>query len=320
MFDGVSALQLTPAGYALAYVSYADARPCLRVCEHGVPDDPDGLGETIEAAVRTHELEGAPCVAVLAPPMYSVRQIDPPAVPEDELREAARWAMKDLVDFNVADAIVDVFTVPGGARGDKTFAVAAERSVVERHVEIVKRAGLDLVAVDITDMALRNVASRLAEADRGVCLTYLASGLGVLVFARHGLLQMVRTIEADLLPLRYLCWQDPAETGEEDEEVQKPEPTGEAQEVLDELLLEAQRSLDFYEHGMGQDPISRLTLCPLEISGTVVREYLDQNLPASIDVLDVAEVLDIGEGVPQAVQARCLPAIGGALRGAEVTP
>ncbi len=40
-----------------------------------------------------------------------------PAACDNELRAAVRWRIKDLIDFHIDDAVIDVFEMPAHARG-----------------------------------------------------------------------------------------------------------------------------------------------------------------------------------------------------------
>src|SRR5262249_33521266 len=143
-------------------------------------------------------LGGTSCTAVLSPELYSLRQVDPPAVEPSELREAARWSIKDLVDFSVEDAIVDAFPSPE-ARGKpaRLNVVAARHKLLQIQVETLERSGLDLVAIDVLELALRNVSQLLPSDARGVALLHVLPPLGVLTLSCSGWLWFSRQLETD---------------------------------------------------------------------------------------------------------------------------
>ena len=43
---------------------------------------------------------------------YTVLSVDSPDVPPAELRSAIRWQIKDLIDYHIDDAVLDVFDAP----------------------------------------------------------------------------------------------------------------------------------------------------------------------------------------------------------------
>ncbi len=99
-------------------------------------------------------------VQLLAASDYQIAQIDCPAVEPSETREAARWMIKDLIDFPLDEAAIDCAPVPSeaNAKNAKLMAVISRRAVVQAALEHWRAAKLDLAVLDIPEMALRNVA------------------------------------------------------------------------------------------------------------------------------------------------------------------
>jgi MSHA biogenesis protein MshI len=105
-----------------------------------------------------------------------------------------------------------------------------------------------------------------------------------------------------------------------DPEDQKPDDFEEAAMMRDGLLLEAQRSLDYYEHQLGQQPVSTLFLAPTETPLPELRAHLSENLLVKVTGLELDQFLDCKQAIPQRTLARCLPAIGAALRTEKSAP
>jgi MSHA biogenesis protein MshI len=83
---------------------------------------------------------------------------------------------------------------------------------------------------------------------------------------------------------------------------------------LDNIVIEVQRSMDYYESHFSQPQVSSLVMTPIgkEIPG--ITEYLSEQLQIPARILDVNELIDVDEPIPATVQSRCLLAIGTALR------
>mgnify|MGYP007000448125 CR=1 len=58
-------------------------------------------------------------------------------------------------------------------RGPLVNVVTARKSLVQELMALVDGGGLELVRVDIAELALRNLASRMDTANRGVALVHL---------------------------------------------------------------------------------------------------------------------------------------------------
>lgn len=91
---------------------------------------------------------------------YQVLQIAAPAVAPDEYRAAARWLIKEQIDFPVDEAALDCFAIPGdgAAAASRLHTVVARQQMVSRTVAEWRGAGVQLQAIDIPELALRNLA------------------------------------------------------------------------------------------------------------------------------------------------------------------
>ena len=83
---------------------------------------------------------------------------------------------------------------------------------------------------------------------------------------------------------------------------------------LETLRREVQRSIDYYERQFGQDPISVLFVAPLATPAPMLTDYLADQLSVEVRSLDLNQLVRCEEPLDEALQARCLTAIGGALR------
>ena len=91
---------------------------------------------------------------------YQILQIQAPAVAPHEYRAAARWLIKDQIDFPVEQAALDCFAIPGdaGTLASRLHTVVARQQLVNRTVAEWRGAGVQLQAIDIPELALRNLA------------------------------------------------------------------------------------------------------------------------------------------------------------------
>ena len=307
--NGITGVCVDPTGFSLAHVVRDDAgTPQLELALHEACPIPGDTGRALTAAVRKNGLQGSACVGLLKPDVYSLRQIDAPPVSEEEVRDAARWSIKDLIDFPADEAVIDVFDVPVSAstREKRIYVVATPKAVVQDAVDLIEGSGLTLTAIDITELALRNVAMLLPENERGMALIYLSAGSGVLTITQGGSLYLARRVHSELEVL--------TESGSHESIFEKPELSEEAEHLVKSLLLETQRSLDYYEHQLEQGAVSALVLVPTEVPLSGVRSYLAQNLSVDVSVLELNGVLKSKESLPLGLQARCLTTIGAALR------
>ncbi|MGD0809863.1 MAG: type IV pilus assembly protein PilM [Acidimicrobiales bacterium] len=86
-----------------------------------------------------------------------VRQVEMPPLPDSELRSALRLKIGEFLPIPVEQAVVDFAPLPsagGGASERRLLLVAAQRDVIADELGAVDAAGLSVVAVDSSSLAL----------------------------------------------------------------------------------------------------------------------------------------------------------------------
>lgn len=243
-------------------------------------------------------LENAACNLVLDSSDYQLLLVEAPDVPEEEIRDAVRWRIKDLISIPVDKAAIDLFMLPAdGSRGGKKMAyvVVAELSRIVERVDQIKEAGLTLISIDIAELALRNVAY-LKELDqpegRGVAIVRLVEGGGTVSLYRKGNLYLSRHFS-----LSY--------------------SGGLLDDIpIDSFILEVQRSLDYYERQMAQPPPSVLFVCGENITEDKITKDIAYGMSVPVRYLDLTPVADPENLPDDTLMQACVVAIGGALRSA----
>jgi len=143
-------------------------------------------------------LRGGRTNLVCSPAAYRLLLVAAPDVPPEELRGAMRWKIKDLIDFHVDDAVIDVFDLPGrDVRGAQhnLYVVAARRRAVQTVVDRADDVGLAIQAIDIPELCLRNVVACNDLDERGAVVLHLDPDAGTLVVTRGGTLHFTRRLD-----------------------------------------------------------------------------------------------------------------------------
>jgi MSHA biogenesis protein MshI len=289
--QGQTGVHRVDGGVAIAqiYRPGADARPRLTHCEY------HELGDSTPFADAARRIPNRkwPVVSVLTPGAYTMLLVEAPDVAQEELRAAVRWRIKDLLDFHIDDAVIEVFQMPQQGRGGPTrmmYAIAARENEVRRRVDDASEAGLNLEVIDVLELSLRNIAMLLDTDGSGVAFLYEAAGGGILLLVRNGILYLARHIETGTEHL-------------DDSAMRAP--------LVDGLALEVQRSLDYYESHYEQNSIPALYTWGLE---TWDNEQLDNALGLSVRPLELDGLFELDVDSDPKSLSQCLPAIGGALR------
>lgn len=279
--DGVAAAQVVRA---------RGMRPRLEHCVYEAQGTPDALARAVDSLSTRR----TPATSVLDSSGYRLSLVEAPEVPTEELAAAVRWRVKDLIDFHIDDAVIDVFEMPAHARGGPRrmmYAVTAKADVVKQQVELVEGSGLELDVIDIPELSLRNVAALLETEDRGAALLYLSDRRSTLLLVRQGILYLARHVETGVATL--------AEAGEL------------RSDLVAGLALEVRRSLDYFESHYEQTAITQIYASGLDAAD---REHLAQELGTAVRDVELAALFDTSTRLSPDVERRCLPAIGAALR------
>lgn len=299
--DGMLGIEASDSGVAFAHiVRAADQLPTLKQCEF-LPVEKgaaDSRIELLQGRIAALGLQHLPCNIVLPVGSYSLLLVEAPRVPKEELRDALRWRVKDLISFPIDEAAIDVFLLPeDSSRGGNPMAyvVAVKKSLVQETVELADKAKLSLQSIDISELSLRNLSSQCCDSQRGIALVKLSQGAGSLHLMRGGNLYLSRQFDLDY------------NAGLLDD---LPEET---------LILELQRSLDYYERQMRQAPPAQIFFCGENVTEDKITAVIRDSLPGEISILPLRQALSLGEGVEEHLLPLCMGAIGGALREQEVT-
>lgn len=256
-----------------------------------------GDAETLERLIRQNKTGRSAVHSVLPLGTYQLLLVDMPKVPANEIKHAVRWQIKDLIDFHIDDAVIDVFDAPpsgaGGAQ-EQVYVVVTRSSQIQQISEIVQQQGLSLEVIDIPELALRNIASRLPDQDQGIALMYLEVDRGVIALCRDNTLYLARTIE---LGHASLLNADPDQRAM----------------VVSSLALEVQRTMDYYDRYYQQAPINQLYIAPTAVEAPGLVKELHSQVGLNCQMIG-PDLLFPDVDIDPGVWAHAFLAVGAALR------
>ncbi|MFO1465968.1 MAG: hypothetical protein U1F35_05950 [Steroidobacteraceae bacterium] len=274
-----------------------DGTPRLERCE-SVPVPARERAEAMTAALRELGLPPMPVSGVLRAQDYQLALVESPDVPPAELRAAMRWRLRDSIDFRVEDAVIDVFDIPPQSRGSQgrmLYAVAARRAAIDQHsAALASLGGFDVI--DVPELCLRNLAGLLPAANAGVAMLHLGESSASVVLVRGATFYFARQMSLQ-------------------QSLNAALEAGAGGRVNGEsVMLELQRSLDYYERHFDQPPITRITLAPAGPRAQTLAADLSQESSFEVGVLDLNELLPCARPIEPEEQSACLLAVGAALR------
>lgn len=298
--DAVGVCQMQ-TGVSVAYVQRGKSGlPVLQQLNWEPFVSPEARLDSLKALVRQERLQGQGTVAVMPPDSYELMQVELAELPLEERRDAARWQVREMLEFPVEQAVVDLFEVApfGSEKKPLTYVVAAREAMLRERVNLLAEAELSLVAIDIPEFALRNLAELFVDDDRGTAILLLQEQGGLLTIVRDGVHYLTRYLSSGMNDLI-------------------PHADGDFEaltEQLDSIVLEVQRTFDYCESTYHLPMVSRLLVAQTTRAIPAVITYLNDYLTTRVEEFSFDSVLTVPTGSEQLELNRHLLAIGGALR------
>jgi MSHA biogenesis protein MshI len=255
----------------------------------------------LEKLCKDKHAAGFQFLTLLEPGEYQMLLVEAPNVPSDELKAAVRWRIKDSLNYHIDDATVDVLQIPanrkaGVERPPSLYAVAAPNETIKKCIALFEKAKIDLKAIDIPEMAQRNIAALFEEGDFGLALLSFNDGGGMLTITCGGELYLARHLEITAGQLQ-----------DSNDSLRR--------QHLERVELELHRSLDYFGRQFSYVPVNRMLVAAPEQLGLV--QQFDSSIELPVEQMELGKVLDISS-VPELADsgyaAQMLPALGAALR------
>jgi len=293
-------------------------------------------------------LKGAQATIMLRSEQYQLLQIDTPAVPPEELRSAARYQVREMLQTHVDDVTIDVMRVGDGQHkgSGHSFVVAATNQVVKEVLDLANAVGCEVSVIDIQESAQRNLQTALTQGDGTLARANAALILddahqAVLTIAANEELFYTRRFD---LPEGFLTgtWGQSIEVvapvdgftpveeyvpdyagvgtsyGQDYSDSRAPAlaasgGTSADDERSQRLVVEIQRSLDVWDRTWSSLPLNGLRVFAGDRS-LELAQWLTQQLGQSVTAMDVSTLFTGFEAARSQDQAMCLPLLGILLR------
>jgi MSHA biogenesis protein MshI len=226
----------------------------------------DSDAEAFEKFVEANGLQGASTRLLLALDGYQMLLVDAPPVETQELAGALKWKVKDLLSQPIENSVVEGFLLPEDAfRGSRkmAYAVAAAKPPIESLTDMFQKQGLILDSVGIAEMVALTMSE--GDDDHPAIAIVIGSDSGFMAVVADKALYLVRKFE--------LNYQDLVSEGETREQ------------AIERLVLDIQRSRDYFESQMGKGAVNRLLMLPLGGENTPLQQTLSDRMGLPIEML-----------------------------------
>lgn len=190
--------------------------------------------------VKQTNLENTPCYVVLGVSLYQLLQVERPAnIPDEELAQALRWSIKDLVPSD-SELAVDYFDLPVQTMGaQKVNVVASDYRLISEVAATLQSANLELQTITVEELAYCDFLSNQGEATallmqeptREICMSIVKEGQVYFSRRLRGY-EKLMSFSKDELTMG----------------------------LIDNLALEVQRSMDYFESQLKQGAVRKINL------------------------------------------------------------
>lgn len=261
----------------------------------------------------------------------TIRYLLLPKMPREELREALRWEAKKHVHFPLEEALLDYLVMREiddlGTKKYEILLVAVEKETVRAHLEYFRGVG-EVRAMDLSALALAE-AFRLNHAvgDDNVMVVDIGAEKMEICLLKQGMLRFARYVPSGGNAItEALQKTDPTMTFSQAETLKRTaefdflQGSGERidalRPTLDRLIVEIQRSLDYYRAQFRERTLQEVVLTG---GGSLLkgfREYLATYFDCPVKLDNPFAQIQTGRGIPnlQGDLPRFSVAVGLALR------
>lgn len=279
-----------------------------------------GISSFVKNWVSKHKLNNADCHYVLDKSEYELELVETPPVADDELTEAVRWRLKDLISIPIEDTVIDIFPLPEDAyrgRMKMLYVVAVDRKVIAEKLKFIRECGLDPKVIDIEEMALRNISLYLPDMEKGtIAILSLKENSGEILMFSSEAMYLSRSIEMGYVSLAEDLKSSATHKKNHDDEHHSHH---EHSLTMDRFVLDIQRSLDYYESQLGKGIASKVYLLPMGADGLKLQQPLQKVLSPKVVDLACKQFIPMSADIEltEFEEMHLLPVIGAVLRRVE---
>lgn len=239
--------------------------------------------------------------SAISAPSLIINYLTLPEMPKRDLSEAVKWEAKKQISFPSEDLICDYVVVDKIAKNNEKhlsiLSFAISRSDVQEHINILKESSLTPVALDAIPMALLSSFDHNYEWEKGANYALIDIGMTKtsLVILKDKRLRFAREIpfggreitsqfmESPGLPKdqqidKALLLDNELIANENSKNQEKTKAN--LAPLLEHLILELQRSFDYYKAQFREGEISRVFLS----GGTAKLKGIDEILSENINI------------------------------------
>ena len=246
----------------------------------------------LDQCVKEHQLKGVSTSCILSRELYRLILIDlPENVPKNELREATKWMIKDLIDFPMDNLASDVFALPKLSQNDnKAYVCVAKKHMLKVRQQQIISSELALVEMSIIDLALTALTAQLPENQIHVLVSLLPSH-STLLLTMNNSLCLKHDIECTI------------DFSSENNQIQG----------LDTLPTQIKSFVGYFLAQLYQNYPVEIFVLPTGKYTEIIIDNIHSSLPYPVKKIDISKLFSLPQNTAQNEIDRCMVSLGGLL-------
>jgi type IV pilus assembly protein PilM len=275
--SAVKAIELKPSGKGFKVSAIGiELLPPDSIVDGAIIDG-GAVADAVRRLFATKKFKAKDVVASLSGNSVIVKKITLPAMTEQELAESIYWEAEQYIPFDIQDVnldyeILEPGTGPESQGSMEVLLVAAKKDKIADYTNVIAQAGRTPVIVDVDAFALQNAYEANYGFDANAVVAILNAGASAIninilagaqsVFTRDvsmGGNAFTEAVQKELnLPF------DAAEQlkkGHEVEGATFEDARAVLKAMTDNVLLEVEKTFDFFKATAASDRIDRIMLC-----------------------------------------------------------
>lgn len=206
---------------------------------------------------------------VLSDCYYQLLLVDKPPVADEEMGQALLWSIKDMVAKPVNELHLDYFEAPQ-SRSNKLTVVVVERAMLSALALAAKQHEITIAGIGIEEIAISNY--QVSDSQARLVLCHTPNSDLMLAVIKQGQLFMQRSVRGF-------------------NQINTVSAADLRLEIADNLSIELQRSMDYFESQFRQAPVASIDLL-MEGDRNELAHLLSANFDQKVEVIPCERVAD----------------------------
>ena len=271
------------------------------------PLDQEAVAEAIKKLLADTKISVKKVNSALPDSKVFSRVIELPLLSEKELEGALKWEAEQYIPFPLEEVNLDFSILEQDEKTKKmqVLIVAAPIRLIEKHINILKLAGLSLLSLETEIIAVSRAISNQISKDKIVMVINLGGSATNFSILKRGVFSFVGSISSGGEALTRVIAQELGFDVEQAEEYKKTygleaeELEGKilsaVQPMMGKIIQEIKKALSFYQTKHPSDRINSLIITGGTARLPGIAPYLTQNLGIETQIGNLQSVMQVDE-------------------------